>query len=103
MAVVTNARELMTMLNKGQDELKRSMHDLTAVKGDTNKRHHKKTLFEVHSTPQKPTRKRARTQQLAAEQVQELFCIIVWLKYCRAAGVPKTIDKLITSGPRYST
>lgn len=75
MAAVTKARELMTMLNKGQDELKRSMHDLTALTGSTNKRHYKKTSFKGHPTSQKPTRKRARTQQLAAEQVQELLTL----------------------------
>ena len=60
------------MLNKGQDELKRSMHDLAAL-NSTNQCHKKKSLFKVHPTLLKPTRKRARTQQLAADQVYGLF------------------------------
>ena len=91
MAAVTNTAELMKMLNQGQDELKRSMHDL-AVLNSTNKRHDKKSLFKVHPTSLKPTRKRARTQQLAADQVYGLFHIIM-LQYFRVAGITKTTGK----------
>lgn len=72
MAAVTNTAELVRMLNEGQDELKRSIHDLTTLKRDANKRRDKKTSFKVHPT-QIPTRKRARTQQLTADQVCALF------------------------------
>lgn len=80
MAAVTNTTELVRKLNKGQDELKRSMHDLTKFKIDANKRHDQKTSFKVHPTSQNPTRKRARTQQLTAEQVYGLFYIEMCVK-----------------------
>ena len=75
MAAVTNTTELMRMLNKGQDELKRSMHDL-AVLNSANKRRDQKSLL-VHPRSLKPTRKRARTQQLAADQVCRFIYIIL--------------------------
>ena len=70
MAAVTNTAELVRMLNKGQDELRRSIHDLN---NNASKAHDKKTSFKM----QKPTRKRARTQQLYADQVCRIFHIVM--------------------------
>ena len=73
MAAVTNTAELVRMLNEGQDELRRSIHDL---KNSAGKTHDKKASFKMLPS-QKPTRKRARTQQLYADQVCRIFRIVM--------------------------
>ncbi|XP_065890060.1 migration and invasion-inhibitory protein-like isoform X2 [Dysidea avara] len=60
----SDTNELMRMLNEGQEELKRSMRNLSTLTGPAND---KKALHKLHPTPYRLTRKRARTQQLTPD------------------------------------
>jgi len=68
MAAGSDTNELMRMLHEGQEELKRSMRDLSTLTGPVND---KKTQHKL--TPNRPTRKRARTQQLTPDLVIDLI------------------------------
>ena len=101
MAAGSDTNELMRMLNQGQEELKRSMRNLSALTGPVND---KKTLHKLHPTPYRPTRKRARTQQLTPNLVKDsVMCYVVCILY-KAGPISKAFSEFyITSRANYTT
>jgi len=101
MAAGSDTNELMRMLNQGQEELKRSMRNLSALTGSVRD---KKTLHKLHPTPYRPTRKRARTQQLTPNLVKDSTMCCVVCNLCRAGLISKAFGEFyITSRTNYTT